>query len=170
MSRGGIWLTAGILCIIASFCAGAMIAQAAFDAMGKEQDFGQTFQRFSKLAPLAMLADLAFYGGIIAAIIGAVLLIVDRGQQSKSLTSFSETDLRHDYAIDVCISHPTENGTRSKHFFTTSKQLVATLVEWKQQGHQDVILTWGKTDEKLVPIIVAQIRRAGGAEYRGPRG
>jgi hypothetical protein len=169
MSRGGIWLTAGILCIIASFCAGAMFGQAIFDAMGKEEDFGQTAQRFSKLAPLAMLANLAFYGGIIAAIIGVVLLIVDRGQQSKSLTPFSESDLRHDYAIDVCISHPTESCRRSKHLFTTSKQLVATLVEWKQQGHQDIILTWGKTDEKLVPIILAQIRRAGGAEYRGPR-
>lgn len=80
----------------------------------------------------------------------------------------AEELLSKDHTIDVCISHPGECGRREKYFFTSSKQLVGTLALWKYEGIQDVLLTWGKTPGKLIPIVAKQVHNGGGIAFRIP--
>lgn len=84
MSRGGGWLLAGILCIGGSLCAGQMIGRAAVDAIKSSRGPGEAFEQVQQLSPFATIANLAFYGGIIAVIVGIILLLVDSSRPSDT--------------------------------------------------------------------------------------
>jgi hypothetical protein len=71
-----------------------------------------------------------------------------------------------DLPIDVCISYP-EGTSRIKQFLHSSKTLVETLVQWKAQGYQDILLTWGTTTEEVREKVEHQIMAVGVA-YRVP--
>jgi hypothetical protein len=70
--------------------------------------------------------------------------------------------------LDVCISYP-DAGSRHKCFFRNSAALLRTLTEWKQQGREDIWLTWGKTPDALIGDMEELIRQAG-ASYFVPTG
>jgi hypothetical protein len=74
-----------------------------------------------------------------------------------------------DPQVDVCISYPDRNGTRQKHFYTGSRELIATLRSWKEQALRDIRLTWGKTDLAVIELIERDLQREG-IDYTLPTG
>ena len=80
MSRGGKWLCAGVALVLGSLVAGELIARAAMDSFQNARGPRDAFDTVNSLSPFATVANLAFYGGILAFVIGVVLMIVDGGQ------------------------------------------------------------------------------------------
>ena len=80
MSRGGKWLGAGVALVLGSLVAGELIARAAMDSFRSARGPGEAFDAVSNLSPFATVANLAFYGGILAFVIGVVLMVVDGGR------------------------------------------------------------------------------------------
>ncbi|HYH69278.1 MAG TPA: hypothetical protein VD866_31585 [Urbifossiella sp.] len=81
MSRGGGWLTGGILLVIGSYCGGAMLRSAAISAVKNSRGFDETAQQMNTLGCFGSILNLALLGGIIAVIVGIVVLVVDSGKQ-----------------------------------------------------------------------------------------
>ncbi len=111
MSRGAGWLTAGILLVLGSLFAGSLIQQSAIESFKRYQgseidDFKRSIDNFrpdspsgrpanstprdrespldtvNRLSLWAGIANLGFYGGILAIVIGIVLLIIDGSRQT----------------------------------------------------------------------------------------
>ncbi len=91
MSRGGGWLTVGILLVVGSLCGGAMIRQSAISAIKEGRGFEDTAQKMNTLRGVATLANVAFYGGIVVGIVGIVLLVVDSGRQDQPSAPYSQS-------------------------------------------------------------------------------
>ena len=80
MSRGGKWLSAGVALVLGSLVAGELISRAAMNSIRNARGPGEAYDTVSNLSPFATAANLAFYAGVLALIIGVVLMIVDGGQ------------------------------------------------------------------------------------------
>lgn len=89
MSRGAGWLAAGVLLVIVSLCGGSLLQQSAVESFKRARGPDEAFDTVSRLSPWASIVNLAFYGGLLACLIGIVVLIVDSGRPAPPPPSHS---------------------------------------------------------------------------------
>jgi len=88
--RGGTVLIGGIAAIVIGFLIGAGIQQSAMDAMRRGGP-GEIMEKMQGLQAASAFANLLFYGGGLAVVVGIVLMIVQSQQQTQNHSSFASS-------------------------------------------------------------------------------